>query len=257
MQRKAFAVGLRVEHPQELINRVQYGIAGHPALPAADYALSYNNPTTKRSLYSFCMCPGGVVVAGSSEEGMVVTNGMSNYSRGAPFANSALVVPVREDDFHGQGPLAGVEFQRVWERQAFAAGGSNYFAPGQNLLAFLEAGSGGRFSSTYLPGVREADLTRVLPDYVVETMREGINYFDRKMHGFVTEEATLTGVETRTSSPIRIVRDEDMQSVNLKGLYPVGEGAGYAGGIMSAALDGIRAADMISRRIIEGKRSVF
>lgn len=257
LQRKAFAVGLRVEHPQELINRIQYGITGHPSLPVADYALSYNNPNTKRSLYSFCMCPGGVVVAGSSEEGMVVTNGMSNFSRGAPFANSALVVPVREDDFHGQGPLAGVEFQRVWERKAFAAGGSDYFAPGQNLMAFLASREGGRFSSTYLPGIREADLTRVLPDYVVETMREGINYFERKMHHFITEEATLTGVETRTSSPVRIVRGEDMESLNLKGLYPVGEGAGYAGGIMSAALDGIRAADMIARRIIEGKRSTY
>ncbi|HKZ16763.1 MAG TPA: hypothetical protein VJ161_04780, partial [Geobacteraceae bacterium] len=257
LRQKPFAVGLRVEHPQELINRIQYGMPGHPVLPVADYALAYNNPRTKRSLYSFCMCPGGVIVGGSSEEGMVVTNGMSNYRRNAPFANSALVVPVGEEDFHGQGPLAGVEFQRAWERKAFLAGGGNYCAPAQNLMAFLGKGRGKVFASTYLPGVRETDLGEVLPDYVVETMREGISYFDRKMRGFMTEEATLTGVETRTSSPVRIVRDDDMQSVNLKGLYPVGEGAGYAGGIMSAALDGIRAADMIARRIIEEKRSTF
>jgi uncharacterized FAD-dependent dehydrogenase len=257
LQRKPFAIGLRVEHPQELMNRIQYGIPGHTGLPPADYALAFNNPGTKRSVYSFCMCPGGVVVGGSSEEGMVVTNGMSNYLRNAPYANSALVVPVGEDDFHGHGPLAGVEFQRTWERKAFLAGGGDYRAPAQNLMAFLGKDQGRFVSSTYLPGVREADLKEVLPDYVVETMREGICYFDRKMRGFITEEATLTGVETRTSSPVRIMRDNEMQSVNLKGLYPVGEGAGYAGGIMSAALDGIKAADMIARRIIEEKRSVF
>lgn len=253
LESKPFAVGLRIEHPQELINRIQYGTPVNSGLPAADYALAFNNPGTKRSLYSFCMCPGGVVVASSSEDGMVVCNGMSNYMRNSPFANSALVVPVGERDFHGQSPLAGVEFQRLWERKAFLAGGGNYFAPAQNLLAFLGQSRSNVVASTYRPGVREADLREVLPDYVTETMREGICYFDRKMRGFITEEATLTGIETRTSAPVRIVRGDDLQSVSLEGLYPVGEGAGYAGGIMSAALDGIRAADRIARRIIEGK----
>ncbi len=257
IQQKPFAVGLRVEHPQELIDLIQYGMPGHATLPAADYALAYNNPRTKRSVYSFCMCPGGVIVAGSSETGMVVTNGMSNYKRNSPFANSALVVPVGEHDFHGHSPLAGVEFQRLWERKAFFAGGGNYYAPAQNLMTFLGKNRAKTASSTYRPGVREADLREVLPDYVAETIREGICYFERKMRGFMTEEATLTGVETRTSAPVRIVRGDDLQSINLKGLYPVGEGAGYAGGIMSAALDGIRAADRIARQIIEGKRSVF
>jgi uncharacterized FAD-dependent dehydrogenase len=257
MENKPFAVGLRVEHPQELINRIQYGTPGHPRLPAADYALAYNNPRTKRSVYSFCMCPGGVVVAGSSEQGAVVTNGMSNYLRNAPFANSALVVPVGEHDFPGPGPLAGVEFQRHWERRAFLAGGGDYHAPAQNLMSFLGRGRTGHAVSSYRPGVREADLNETLPEYVTETIREGISYFDRKMRGFITADATLTGVETRTSAPVRIVRGDDMQSVNLKGLYPVGEGAGYAGGIVSAALDGIRAADMIARLIIESGRSKF
>ncbi len=256
IEKKPFAIGLRVEHPQELINRIQYGIPGHPRLPAADYALAYNNPRTGRSVYSFCMCPGGVVVAGASESGMVVTNGMSNYRRNAPFANSALVVPVDAHDLPGLDPLAGVEFQRHWERRAFLAGGGDYHAPAQNLMSFLGKGPAGNAVSTYRPGFREADLNETLPGYVTETMREGIIYFDRKMRGFVTADATLTGVETRTSAPVRIVRGEDMQSVTLKGLFPVGEGAGYAGGIVSAALDGIRAADVIARMIIECGRSV-
>jgi uncharacterized FAD-dependent dehydrogenase len=257
IEKKPFAVGLRIEHPQELINRIQYGIPKYPGLPAADYALAYRNPMTGRSVYSFCMCPGGVVVAGSSEPGMVVTNGMSNYLRNAPFANSALVVPVGENDFPGKDPLAGVEFQRYWERKAFEAGGNDYHAPAQNLMSFLGKGRATNVVSTYRPGVRDADLNESLPDYVCKTMREGIIYFDRKMRGFVTSDATLTGVETRTSAPVRIVRGDDVQSVNLKGLYPVGEGAGYAGGIVSAALDGIRAADMIAQAIIESGRSVF
>jgi len=257
VQPKPFAVGFRIEHPQELINRIQYGFSGHPGLPAADYALAYNNPVTRRSCYSFCMCPGGVVVAGASEPGMTVTNGMSNYLRDSPFANSALVVPVGEHDFNGDGPLAGVEFQRHWERKAFLLGGGDYYAPAQGLMPFLGKGGSGTVRCTYRPGVREVDLNEALPGYVAETIREGIFHFDRKMRGFITEEAALAGVETRTSAPVRIVRGEDMQSVNIGGLYPVGEGAGYAGGIMSAALDGIRAADMIARGIIESGGSVF
>jgi len=188
---------------------------------------------------------------------MVVTNGMSNYLRNSPYANSALVVPVGEHDFPGDGPLAGVEFQRQWEKKAFVSAGGDYFAPAQSLMAFLGKRRGRGVATSYRPGVRDVDLNETLPGYVTETIREGIRQFDRKMRGFITEEATLTGVETRTSAPVRIVRGEDLQSVSLGGLYPIGEGAGYAGGIMSSALDGIRAADKIARRIIESGRSVF
>lgn len=249
LEQKPFAVGLRVEHPQELINRIQYGLAAHPHLPPADYSLVWNDEQNGRAAYSFCMCPGGVIVAGSSEPGGVVTNGMSAYLRDSPHANSALVVTVGERDFGGDSPLAGVEFQRAMERAAFTAGGSDYHAPVQNLLAFLGDRKGGSVDSSYRPGVREADLARLLPAAVTTTLREGVRHFERKMRGFITSEATLTGVETRTSAPLRIVRGEDLQSVNLSGLYPTGEGAGYAGGIMSAALDGIRVADAIARSL--------
>lgn len=254
---KPFAMGVRVEHPQELINGIQYGRGHHPALPPSDYALAYNNRKTGRSAYSFCMCPGGVVVAGSSEEGGVVTNGMSAHLRNSPFANSALVVTVGPDDFSSALPLAGVEFQRRWERRAFEAGGGGYRAPAQNLLSFLGMKGGKGVSSSYRPGVAESDLTMALPAAVTETLREGLRDFDRKMRGFVTAEATLTGVETRTSAPVRIVRGEDCQSVSLPGLYPTGEGAGYAGGIMSAALDGIRVADIIAGKIAAEIRSAI
>lgn len=246
LEQKAFAIGLRVEHPQALIDRIQYG-KPHPALPRADYALTYNNTATKRSCYSFCMCPGGLVIASSSEAGMVVTNGMSNLGRDSGLANSALVVTVRPDDFDGTDPLAGIRFQQQWERLAFEAGGGNYHAPAQNLLAFIGRGNG-PLSSSYRPGFREADLSAILPDYVVTTLREGILSFERKMRGFVTGEATLTGVETRTSAPVRILRDEQLQAPGLRGVYPCGEGAGYAGGIMSAALDGVRIADKIAEQ---------
>jgi len=250
LEGKPFAVGVRVEHSQELINRIQYGLPVHLRLPPADYALAWNNPHTGRSAYSFCMCPGGVVVAGSSEEGGVVTNGMSTYGRNSPYANSALVVNVGQEDFVGDSPLAGMEFQRVLEKRAFAAGGSDYRAPAQNLLAFLEEKRPGQLFSTYRPGVREADLASLLPGFVTETLREGIRFFDRKMRGFITGEACLVGVETRTSAPVRIVRGNDLQSVSLRGLYPAGEGAGYAGGIMSAALDGVRIADRIAQELM-------
>jgi len=190
-------------------------------------------------------------VAGSSEEGGVVTNGMSSYRRNSPYANSALVVSVGKDDFGGDFPLAGMEFQRALEQRAFVAGGGDYLAPAQNLLAFLGDRRGGALRATYLPGVREADLSQLLPPAVTETLREGIRHFDRKMRGFITGEACLIGVESRTSAPVRIVRDGDFQSVSLKGLYPAGEGAGYAGGIMSAALDGIRIADRIAQQLTE------
>jgi uncharacterized FAD-dependent dehydrogenase len=247
MEPKPFAIGLRVEHPQGLIDRIQYG-KPHPALSSADYALTYNNELTKRSCYSFCMCPGGVVIGGSSEAETVVTNGMSNLGRDSGLANSALVVNVRPEDFDGGDALAGIRFQQQWERLAFDAGGSNYHAPAQNLLTFIGQGTGG-YQSSYRPGTVETELTTVLPQYVTSTLQEGIVSFGRKMKGFVTQEATLTGVETRTSAPLRMVRGEDCQSVTLRGVYPCGEGAGYAGGIMSAALDGIRVADKIAAQM--------
>lgn len=247
LESKPFAVGLRVEHPQELIDRIQYG-RPHPALPRADYALTYNNESTGRSCYSFCMCPGGLVIGSSSEPEMVVVNGMSNLQRTSGFANSALVVNVRPGDFDGNDPLAGVRFQQKWERLAYQAGGNSYHAPVQNLISFIDNGIG-RCRSSYRPGTREADLATVLPDFVTTTLREGIRNFDRKMKGFVTQEATLAGVETRTSAPLRIVRDVNLQSPSLQGLYPCGEGAGYAGGIMSAALDGVRVADAIAKQL--------
>ncbi len=249
LESKPFSVGVRVEHPQGLINRIQYGVAEHPHLPPAEYALTWNDLASGRSVYSFCMCPGGAVVAAASEEGGVVTNGMSDYRRDSPFANSALVVSVGKDDFPGDSPLAGVEFQRVLERRAFVAGGGGFRAPAQNLAGFLEGKTGLGIASSYRPGVRETDLSTVLPGFVTDALREGILSFDRKMRGFITVEATLTGVETRTSAPLRILRGEDFQSVTLQGLYPVGEGAGYAGGIMSSALDGIRVADAIADKM--------
>ncbi|MBU5638192.1 hypothetical protein KOM00_15800 [Geomonas sp. Red69] len=248
LEQKPFAVGLRVEHPQALINEIQYGRNAHPSLPPAEYAQTYNNEVTGRSAYSFCMCPGGVVVAAASEAGQVVVNGMSGYRRNGPYANSALVATVGPADFTGNSPLAGVEFQRELERRAFVAGGKGYRAPAQSLLDFIGRG-GGRILSSYRPGVTEYDLASLLPAPVAATLREGIEHFDRKMRGFISAEATLTAVETRTSAPLRIVRGADLQSLSHRGLYPTGEGAGYAGGIMSAALDGIRVADAIAARI--------
>jgi uncharacterized FAD-dependent dehydrogenase len=249
LQRKPFAMGLRVEHPQELINRIQYGHGKQPGLTAADYAVAWNNDSTGRSAYSFCMCPGGVVVGGASEAGGVVTNGMSGQLRNSPFANSALVVNIREEDFEGEGPLAGVRLQRRWERRAFELGGGGYCAPAQNMLDFLRFPGAGAARTSYRPGIRETELDTVLPSYVIETLREGIVTFGRKLKGFVTAEATLIGVESRTSSPVRVLRDGNFESVGVKGMYPAGEGAGYAGGIMSSAVDGIRIADCIAGRL--------
>ena len=249
LQRKPFAMGLRVEHPQELINRIQYGSGKLPNLPAADYAVAWNNSSSGRSAYSFCMCPGGVVVGGASEAGGVVTNGMSGQLRNSPYANSAIVVNVREEDFAGSGPLAGVRLQRKWEQRAFALGGGEYRAPAQNLLDFLRLPGKGAARSSYRPGICETDLDTVLPPFIIDTLREGIVAFGRKLKGFVTAEATLIGIESRTSSPVRVLRDSGFESVGVKGLYPAGEGAGYAGGIMSSALDGIKIADSIAERL--------
>ncbi|MFA7405083.1 MAG: FAD-dependent oxidoreductase [Pelobacteraceae bacterium] len=249
LQRKPFAMGLRVEHPQALINRIQYGSQKQANLPAADYAVTWNNRSSGRSAYSFCMCPGGVVVGGASEGGGVVTNGMSGQMRNSPYANSALVVNVREDDFEGPGPLSGVRLQRRWEQRAFELGGGGFRAPAQNLLDFLRLPGKGVVRTSYRPGICETELDTVLPSFIIDTLREGIADFGRKLRGFVTAEATLIGIESRTSSPVRILRDGMYESVGVKGLYPAGEGAGYAGGIMSSAVDGIKIADSIANRL--------
>lgn len=251
---KPFSVGARIEHPQDVIDKAQYGkFAGHPTLGAADYTLTHKCKSG-RSAYSFCMCPGGQVVAATSEEGHVVTNGMSYYSRDEANANSALVVDVRPKDFNDDHPLAGVSFQRYWEEQAFKAGGENYFAPVQRLEDFMKQRPSthiGDVLPSYQPGVTPTDLSPCLPGYVVDSMREAIPAFDRKLRGYALPDAILSGVETRSSSPVRISRDHSFQSVNLKGLYPAGEGAGYAGGIMSAAVDGIKVAEAIAQDLLK------
>ncbi len=251
IEAKPFSIGVRIEHPQSLIDRARLGRnAGNPLLGAADYKLVHHCDNG-RSAYSFCMCPGGTVVAATSEPGRVVTNGMSQYSRNERNANSALVVGVTPSDYPGSDsdPLAGIAFQRHWESLAFEAGGGNYNAPAQRVGDFLA----GRPSTTlgtvlpsYTPGVTPSDLTRCLPDYVVAALRESLPAFGREIAGFAMDDALLTGVETRTSSPIRITRGEDFQSLNTRGLFPAGEGAGYAGGILSAAVDGIKVAEAVA-----------
>jgi uncharacterized FAD-dependent dehydrogenase len=245
MEPKPFAMGLRVEHPQEMINAFQYGKwHHHPQLPPAEYFVKASLTDLNRSVYSFCMCPGGSVIACGAFPGFLITNGMSNAARSGEFANSAIVVNVRATDFaSGNQPLGGLNFRRLWERKAFEAGESNYRAPAQKITDFLQ----GRISNllgptSFLPGVKSAELQEILPDFATNALKRGIREFDKKMTGFITAEAHLIGVETRTSSPVRICRGKDCQSLNVRGLYPCGEGAGYAGGIISSALDGIKAA---------------
>ncbi len=241
MEAKAFSVGARVEHKQALINESQYGNQTKLKLPAAEYRLVYHGKD--RSLYTFCMCPGGVVVASSSEENTIVTNGMSYFARDGENANSALLVGVNPEDFEGESPLRGMYFQKQLEEKAFSLGKGGYRAPVQNVVDFLERKCTTKFEDvepTYLPGVQMVDLHEVLPKFVTDTMEEGIKYFDTKIKGFASS-GVLTGVETRSSSPVRILRDDSLQS-NIRGVYPCGEGAGYAGGIMSAAVDGIKCA---------------
>ncbi len=252
---KPFAIGARVEHPQPLIDRIQYGRAAeHPALPTAFYQLA--TTCKDRGVYSFCMCPGGWIVPSSTEPDGLCVNGMSLSRRDSPLANSALVVSVEPRDFaaYGSGPedpLAGVAFQRAIEQAAFAAGGGGFVAPAQPLLDLLAgrppAAAAAR-PSTYRPRVAAADLAQVLPTFVVEPLRQALRAFERTMPGFLCPQAQLVGVETRTSAPVRIVRDATLQSPGLPGLYPAGEGAGYAGGIVSAAIDGLRIADGILAR---------
>ena len=254
IEAKPFAVGLRIEHPQSLIDKARLGpYAGHPALGAADYKLVHH-AKNGRAVYSFCMCPGGTVVAATSETGRVVTNGMSQYSRKERNANAGIVVGITpEQDFPG-GPLAGIELQERLESLAFELGGSDYSAPCQRVGDFIRGAPStglGSVLPSYKPGVRLGDLAPLLPDYAVEAIREALPAFGRQIRGFDRDDALLTGVETRTSSPVRVTRDKlTMQSLNVRGLYPAGEGAGYAGGILSAGVDGIKAAEAIVRSIL-------
>lgn len=249
MERKPFSIGARIEHRQLWLNRAQYGaIYAHPALGAADYKLNIRCKDG-RGAYTFCMCPGGTVVAAASEEGGVVTNGMSPYARDGENCNSALLVDVRTDDFPSEaGVLAGVEFQRKWEARAFAAGGENYRAPAQlagDFLKNIPSKTVGGVNPSYRPGVCWTNLSECLPDWVAQDLREAIDGFDRRIHGFAAPDAVLTGVETRSSSPVRILRNTETFESVLSGLFPAGEGAGYAGGILSAAVDGIRVAEKV------------
>ena len=252
VEAKPFSIGFRIEHPQSLIDRARFGRnAGHPLLGAADYKLVHHC-ANGRAAYSFCMCPGGTVVAATSEIGGVVTNGMSQYSRNERNANAALVVSVEPADFPGysaSNPLAGIAFQRHWEARAFTAGGGTYAAPAQRVGDFLAGRPStalGAVEPSYTPGVHLTDLSTCAPDYVIAALREAIPAFGRKIRGFDMDDALLTGVETRTSSPIRITRGKDGQSLNTRGLFPAGEGAGYAGGILSAAVDGIEMAEAVA-----------
>lgn len=259
MERKPFAVGLRIEHPQSLIDQARWGeMAGHPRLGPAEYKLVHHT-ASGRDVYSFCMCPGGLVVGATSEEGCVVTNGMSQHSRQERNANSGLVVNITCEDMEpwARWPgdaLAGVAFQRHWEQRAFRVGGGNYAAPGQRLVDFLanqtseETSQGcGQVEGSYLPGIKLGSLNGCLPDFVLQAIREALPAFATKLPGYLLDEALLTGVETRTSSPIRIPRDNmSLQSANIPGLYPAGEGAGYAGGILSGAIDGIKVAEALA-----------
>ena len=258
---KPFSVGFRIEHPQPLIDEQRYGEnAGHPILGAADYKLVHHcsgdlagGIAKGRSVYSFCMCPGGQVVAATSEEKRVVTNGMSQYERSGRNANSGIVVGISPEKDYPNDPLGGIKLQRQLESKAFELGGSTYEAPGQLVGDFLAQRPSTEFGSvkpTYRPGVHLCDLSESLPDYAIAAIREAIPAFDQKIKGFAMPDAVLTGVETRTSSPIRIKRNEHFQSLNTKGLYPAGEGAGYAGGILSAAVDGIKVAEAVALSVV-------
>jgi hypothetical protein len=253
MEAKPFSVGFRIEHPQSLIDKARLGPhAGHPLLGAADYKLVHH-ASNGRAVYSFCMCPGGTVVAATSEPNRVVTNGMSQYSRNERNANAGIVVGITPEDYPG-GPLAGIEFQRKLESRAFELGGGTYEAPAQLVGDFLQGKPSTKLGSvepSYKPGVHLGDLASALPDYAIQAIREAIPAFDRQIRGFDLYDAVLTGVETRTSSPLRITRGENLQSLNVKGLYPAGEGAGYAGGILSAGVDGIRVAEAVAEDLLK------
>jgi uncharacterized FAD-dependent dehydrogenase len=257
MEPKPFSIGVRIEHPQGLIDRCRFGPqAGHPVLGAADYKLVHHCKTPAaegRAVYSFCMCPGGTVVAAASEPGRLVTNGMSQYSRNERNANAGIVVSISPERDYPDGPLAGIAFQRHWEEKAFAVGGGTYAAPAQRVEDFLAgrpSNALGKVVPSYRPGVTPTDLSLCLPDFAVAAIREALPAFDRQINGFAMADAVMTGVETRTSSPLRIRRDETGQSLNTPGLFPAGEGAGYAGGILSAGVDGIRAAEAVATSLM-------
>ena len=245
IQPKNFAVGTRIEHLQEDINKAQYGENIKLKLPVADYKLVHH-AKNGRTCYTFCMCPGGQVMASNSEENSIVTNGMSNFARDGKNSNSALLVNVTVEDYYKNSPLDGMYFQEDLEQKAFELGGGNYNAPAQRVEDFIDGHKTekfGKIKPTYMPGVTEADLNEILPEFVTETMKEAIIELDKKIHGFAEKDAVLTGVETRSSSPVQIIRDkESLNSINVKGLYPCGEGAGYAGGIMTSAIDGLKCA---------------
>jgi uncharacterized FAD-dependent dehydrogenase len=261
VEAKPFSIGFRVEHPQGLIDRARWGRhAGHPALGAAEYKLVHH-ASNGRSVYSFCMCPGGTVVAATSEVGRVVTNGMSQYSRNERNANAGIVVGIDPRDYPGHeagDPLAGIALQRQLESHAYVLGGSNYEAPGQLVGDFVAGRPStglGSVNPSYKPGVAIGDLSSALPAYAIEAMREAFPAFGQKIKGFDMHDAVLTGVETRTSSPIKMSRGEDMQSLNVRGLYPAGEGASYAGGILSAGVDGIKVAEAVARSLLADAES--
>lgn len=255
LEPKPFSIGFRIEHPQSIIDTCRYGnFAGNPELGAADYKLVHHCKNG-RSVYSFCMCPGGTVVAATSEEGRVVTNGMSQYSRKERNANSGIVVGIGVEDFPSDHPLSGIELQRQLESHAYVLGGSNYDAPVQLVGDFLKDKASTQLGSvepSYTPGVKPTNLSSALPDYAIEAIREALPFFERKLKGFAMHDAVLTGVETRTSSPLSIKRNrDDYQSINTYGLYPAGEGAGYAGGILSAAIDGIEVAEAVAMSMVK------
>lgn len=242
MEKKNFSVGVRIEHKQNMINKSQYGDKTKLKLPPAEYKLAYHGQN--RSCYTFCMCPGGVVIASSSEKNTIVTNGMSKYARDGENANSAVLVNVTPEDFKGESPLEGIYFQKNLEEKAFVLGGNNYYAPIQRFEDFknnVKSSYVGDIKPSYKPGVTLANLNEILPEFVSKTLVEGIEFFDKYIKGFANPDSILTGVETRSSSPVQITRNEKKES-NIKGIYPCGEGAGYAGGIMSAAVDGIKCA---------------
>jgi uncharacterized protein len=253
LEAKPFSIGFRIEHPQSLIDRNRFGKnAGNPLLGAADYKLVHHC-SNGRSVYSFCMCPGGTVVAATSEAGRVVTNGMSQYSRNERNANSGIVVGITPADYPGDA-LAGIEFQRQWESLAYTLGGRNYNAPAQlvgDFLAGRPSSSLGSVIPSYTPGVTLTDLSTALPDYVISAIKEALPAFEKQIKGYAMHDAVLTGVETRTSTPVRIKRKDDYQSMNITGLYPAGEGAGYAGGILSAAVDGIEVAEAVALNMLK------
>ena len=258
IEAKPFSIGFRVEHPQSTIDRCRFGDRpSHKLLGAADYKLVHHCQNG-RSVYSFCMCPGGLVVAAASEPGRLVTNGMSQYSRNERNANSGIVVGITPEDYPGH-PLAGIEFQRRLEERAFELGGGTYNAPGQlvgDFLAHRPSTALGSVQPSYTPGVCLTDLSESLPDYAIAAIREALPAFDKQIKGFAMDDAVLTGVETRTSSPIRIKRKDDFQSLNTEGLYPAGEGAGYAGGILSAGIDGIKVAEAVALSILRENHKV-